>query len=92
MLYDVSMRTINRRELNQHSGRILDSVVATGEPVEVVSRDGGAVVISPRARSRYEEWMARGLVQPARSRLTEAPRVTSERTVDQMLADIDSDH
>ena len=86
------MKTISRRELNQRSGRILDEVLATGEPVEVVTRGVGSVVISRRPESQYEEWVRLGLVRPSTARLDRAPRTSSPRSVDEMRRDIDSDH
>ncbi len=85
------MRTINRRELNQHSGRILDEVLASGEPVEVVTRGGRSVVISPRSASLFEDWVRRGMVMPAEMPLDEAPRATSPRSVDEIRRDVDAD-
>lgn len=87
------MRAITRRELNQHSGRILDEGSATGESVEVTSRGGESMVISPdRGRSRYAEWSRMGLIEPATQHLDEAPRASSPRSVEEILGAIDSDH
>lgn len=86
------MRTINRRELNQRSGQILDEVLATGEPVEVVTRGAGAVVISRRSASPYEEWTRLGLVTPADSRLDRAPTASSPRSIEEIRHGVDSDH
>lgn len=88
------MRTVNRRELNHHSGRILDEVLDTGEPVEVTTRGRESVVISPRPAptSVYEDWKRRGLVVPGTGRLDEAPRASSPRSVEEILGSIRSDH
>ena len=86
------MRTINRRELNQHSGKILDEVLATGEPVEVVTRGVGSVVISKRTESLYENWVRIGVVEQGEHSLHEAPRVTSSRSIEEILDDLSSDH
>lgn len=86
------MRSINRRELNQRSGQIIDEVLATGEPVEVVTRGVGSVVISRREESLYDEWVRIGLVTPADGFLADAPRARLSRTVDEILDDISSDH
>jgi len=50
------MKTINHRQLSQHSGQILDEVAATGEPVEVVSKSGGPTfVITVKADTQYDQ-------------------------------------
>jgi antitoxin (DNA-binding transcriptional repressor) of toxin-antitoxin stability system len=59
------MRTINRRTLAHETASVLDQVLETGEPVEVVGRDGRAVVIMPRPESLLARWEAQGLVQKA---------------------------
>lgn len=83
------MKTISRRELNQHSGRILDEVLATGEPIAVTTRGARTVVIAPAAPTRYDEWVRLGVVTPASEALDAAPRATSPRSVDDMLAAIE---
>jgi prevent-host-death family protein len=85
------VRSINRRELNQRSGQIIDEVLATGEPVEVVTRGVGSVVISRREESLYEEWVRIGLVRPATGFLADAPKASSPRSVEEILEDISSD-
>lgn len=92
MRYSADVRTINRRELNQQSGKIIDEVLATGEPVEVVTRGVGSVVISKRVESLYDHWVRIGVVEPSEHMLHEAPRVTSSRSIDEILDDLSSDH
>lgn len=82
------METVGRRELNHSSGRILDKVIATGEPIRVVSRDGSAVIISPERLSPYEQWLAAGLVAKGSGELAQTAAVTSDRDV---LADLARD-
>lgn len=86
------MRRINRRELNQQSAKIIDEVMATGEPVEVVTRGVGSVVISRRDETLYEQWNRLGLITPARRRLHEAPRASSPRSIEDVRNDVSGDH
>jgi hypothetical protein len=88
------MKRINRRELNQRSGQIVDEVLATGEPVEVVGRDGRAVVISVKPETTYERWVREGLVIPAKNpgAWADVPRVASSRTYDEIRRDMEEDH
>ena len=59
------MKTVNRRELNQQSGKILDDILATGELVEVLTRGAGSVVISRKEGTHFDEWVRLGLVEAA---------------------------
>lgn len=86
------MRSINRRELNQKSGKIIDEVMATGEPVEVVTRGVGSVVISRHDESLYEQWTRLGFVTPGEGFMDDMPRVRLSRPIDEVLRDINSDH
>ena len=88
------MRTINRRELSRNSAAVLDSILATGEPVEVTTQGRESVIIARKANtSLYDQWIAQGLVKPGNGkRLSEAPRATSTSTVAEILEDIGSDH
>jgi prevent-host-death family protein len=86
-----AMRTVNRRELNQRSGKIIDEVLATGEPVEVVTRGRGSVIITPKPASLYEQWKAQGLIKPATGRLSDAPQASSPRSVQELLDEIRGD-
>ncbi len=90
--YRLPMRTINRRELNQKSGKIIDEVMATGEPVEVVTRGVGSVVISRRDESLYEQWTRLGLITPGEGFLADMPRARLSGPIDEVLRDISSDH
>jgi prevent-host-death family protein len=86
------MRSINRRELNQRSGQIIDEVLATGEPVEVVSRGRGSVIITPKPNSLYERWQAQGLIMPGTGRFSDAPQSRSTRSVQELLDETRGDH
>lgn len=86
------MRNVTRRQLSHDSARILDDVLATGEPVEVTTRGRGSVIITPKPTSLYEQWKAQGRVKPATGRLSDLEPVHSDRTVAEILADIESDH
>lgn len=88
------MRTINRRELSRNSAAVLDSVLATGEPVEVVTQGRESVIISRKtSKSVYEQWVEQGLVKPGNGKpISEAPRASSTSTVAEILEDIGSDH
>jgi PHD/YefM family antitoxin component YafN of YafNO toxin-antitoxin module len=88
------MRTINRRELSRNSAAVLDSILATGEPVEVTTQGRESVIISPKAnKSFYEQWIEQGLVKPGNGkRLSEAPRAITTSTLAEILEDIGSDH
>ncbi len=80
------MRTINRRELNQQSGKIIDAVLDSGEPVEVTTRGRGSVIIAPKPNSLLQYWEAQGLVKPATRRtFVGIPQATSPRTVKELL-------
>jgi hypothetical protein len=88
------MKKVNRRELNQRSGQIVDEVLATGEPIEVVTRDRGSVIISKKPESTYERWVREGLVIPAKSSLRfdePLPEVDS-RSIEEILGDMEEDH
>lgn len=86
------MRTVNRRELNHRSAQVIDAVLATGEPVEVVSRGKGSVIISRKPQSQYDAWVEQGVVIPAQGRLDQAPTAESHRSVAAILADVRGDH
>jgi hypothetical protein len=88
------MKKVNRRELNQRSGQIVDEVLATGEPIEVVTRDRGSVIISKKPESTYERWVREGLVIPAKKPggWQDIKPVKSARSVEEILADMEEDH
>lgn len=86
------MRSVNRRETDQQGARIVDEVLASGEPVEVVTRGEGSVVISRKAQSTYEEWLRLGLTTPGTGRLDQAPRVDIPLDVAELRRSVDSDH
>lgn len=88
------MRKINRRELSRNSAAVLDSILATGEPVEVTTQGRESVIISPKPKvSLYEQWVAQGLVKPGNGkRVTDLPHATTTSTLAEILDDIGSDH
>jgi hypothetical protein len=92
------MRVVNRRELSRGSAEIIDGVLDTREPVEVVTRGRGSVVISPKVESLYDQWVTQGLVQPGNGEnFADLPRLEGypngyPRTVQDVLADMASDH
>lgn len=86
------MRTINRRQLNHYSAQVVDEVLATGEPVEVVTRGKGSVVISRKSESAYARWVRDGLVLDPVEDIDAVPPVTTELSVEQLRAELDSEH
>lgn len=86
------MRSVNRRELNQQSGRIIDEVLDSGEPVEVKTRGRGSVMIIPKPESLLDQWIAQGLTRPAtRFTFDGIPQFTSPRTVKEIMDEIRGD-
>ncbi|HEY3737390.1 MAG TPA: hypothetical protein VGL26_08085 [Jatrophihabitans sp.] len=87
------MKQINRRELNQRSGQILDEVIATGEPVEVISRDGESVIISKKPESTYERLVREGFLIPAKrvGSWADVKPVESKRSVEEIMAEMEED-
>jgi hypothetical protein len=90
--YRDPVKVITRRELAHQSARVLDDVLASGEPVEVRTRGGRSVVISLKPESTYERWIREGLAVEAAARPDRAPRASSPRTVESLLGEIASDH
>ncbi len=88
------MRTINRRELSRNGAAVLDSILATGEPVEVTTQGRESVIIARKtSKPVYERWVEQGLVKPGNGRrISEAPRATTTSTLAEILEDIGSDH
>ncbi|MCL2781447.1 MAG: hypothetical protein FWD74_08200 [Actinomycetia bacterium] len=86
------MKTVSRRQLNQYSGRIIDEILLTGEPVEVVTRGADSVVISRKIGSVYQEWKRLDLVAPATGWLDQAPTAPTPRGAEELAAAIGSDH
>ncbi len=86
------MRTINRRTLNQSSGKVLDEVIRTGEPVRVLGRDGSSVLITKGSLSTYERWVRDGLIRQATGPgLSKAPTLESTSSVQEILDDLRAD-
>jgi len=90
------MKTVTRRDLNQYSGRILDAVLATGEPVEVTTRGKQSVLISrkPTSESTFQQWLRLGLVKPGSGRLSDVPQATgyTPEQIEELLAAVREDH
>ncbi|MCL2594421.1 MAG: hypothetical protein FWD83_02690 [Promicromonosporaceae bacterium] len=60
----MSVKTINRRTLNQSLASVLDAVLDTGEPVRVEGRDGRAVVIDRAPEeTTWERWNRTGAIR-----------------------------
>ncbi len=91
------MDTINRREFNHHVGRVLDRVLATGEPIRVEGRDGRAVVVSPAdgTTTVFEQWERSGLIQEASGDpdflLTAPATAAGDTHVEALLAAMEED-
>jgi hypothetical protein len=85
------VRTISRRELNHQLAKVLDQVIDTGEPVEVVTRGGRPLVISRKAETKFEAWVRQGLVNdfPADlSVLDDLRPADTGRSTESILADV----
>ena len=89
-----TMKTVTRRQLSHDSARILDEVLATGEPVEVVTRGRASVIIAPKPVSVYDQWKAQGLVKKATARWSDlAPSTAkSSSSVEDILNEVRGDH
>jgi len=88
------MKTVTRRELNHSLARVLDTVAATGEAVEIVTRGGRPLVIAPKAETVYESWVRQGLVTdtPTDVAVLDSVRAaTSPVTTEELLDDIRGD-
>lgn len=62
------MKKYSKRELNQHSGRILREIEETGESALIEpgnGRKGASFLISPAPVSAYERLKAAGKIRPA---------------------------
>jgi len=62
------MKKCSKRELNQHSGRILREIEKTGEPVLIepgTGRSGTSFLLSPAPVSAYDRLKAAGKIRPA---------------------------
>ncbi|WP_150461377.1 type II toxin-antitoxin system Phd/YefM family antitoxin [Nesterenkonia ebinurensis] len=62
------MKKYSKRELNQHSGRILREIEETGEPALIEpgnGRGGKSFIISPAPETPYERLKAAGKIRPA---------------------------
>jgi prevent-host-death family protein len=91
------MMTITARELNQHTGRVLDTIEATGEPVMVTRRGRPLVRIEPvtEVDDPIQRLIDAGLAIPAADPNAPLPPPVPTRsglTVEELLAEIDSDH
>lgn len=86
------MRTVTRRELSHDSARILDEVLATGEPVEVTTKGRPSLLIYPKPASLYEQWESQGLIKRGEGRLAGLPRASSPDSVQTILDDVRGDH
>lgn len=85
------MKTITRRQLNHSLAQVLDQVMTSGEPVEVVTRGGRPLVISVKAESVYDAWVRQGLVSDRAAdieALEGIEPVEIGRTSDELLAEV----
>jgi antitoxin (DNA-binding transcriptional repressor) of toxin-antitoxin stability system len=88
------MRTISRRELAHNLAKTLDEVAATGEPVEIVTRNGTPLLISVAHESTYERWLRENLVggtEATVERLVEIGVVATTSSSEEALLDIRGD-
>ena len=88
------MKTVTRRELNHSLAQVLDQVIATGEPVEVVTRGGPPVVIALKQESLYDQWLRQGLVDevpPDLAVLDGIEPVDVGRTTEELLREVRGD-
>ncbi|PZS18356.1 MAG: hypothetical protein DLM54_08490 [Acidimicrobiales bacterium] len=88
------MRTINIRELSQHTSRVIGEVMATGDEVVVTVQGRGSVMIipAPPSGSRYATLLRSGKVRQATARLSELAhsieRSHSGESIEQVMADL----
>jgi len=89
------MRTVTRRDLNHSLAEVLDSVMTTGEPVEVLTRGGRPLVITLKSESVYDTWVRQGLVDdsiPDLAVLDSIEPIDVGRTSDEVLAEVRGEH
>jgi PHD/YefM family antitoxin component YafN of YafNO toxin-antitoxin module len=92
------MRTITAREFNHHMGRVLESIKETGEPVVITRRGSpgwtvisGAVEQDDPIEQLIREGKATG--PSFEGELPDQPHpIPSGRTVEELIADVNSDH
>lgn len=88
------MKKVTRRELNHSLAQVLDSVMASGEPVEITTRGGRPLVIALKPESLYEQWVREGLVEdrlPDTDKLAAIRPARIGRSSEELLADIRDD-
>jgi len=88
------VKTINIRELSQHTSRVIGEILATGDEVVVTVQGRGSVMITPAppSGSRYATLLRSGKVRQATSRLSElahsAERSHSDESIEHVMADL----
>lgn len=85
---------INRRDLNHGLARVLDQVIATGEPVEIMTRNGPSLLISLKPETTIERWEREGLIRGATNSetLRAGCTLTTTETAEEILDSIRGDH
>lgn len=85
------MKKYSKRELNQHSGRILREIEETGEPVLIEpgkGRSGTTFLISPAPVTPYERLKAAGKIRPAKRKGYVRPVTQYEGDFDELMREI----
>ncbi len=88
------MKTYSKRELNQHSGRILREIEESGEPVLITpgnGRGGTSFMISPAPETPYERLKAAGKIRPATRRGFPGPIMKYEGDFDELMHELRAD-
>lgn len=88
------MKKITRRELNHSLAQVLDSVMVSGEPVEITTRGGRPLVIAVKPETLYERWVREGLVEdrpPDADKLAAISPGDIGRPSEDLLADVRND-
>lgn len=82
------MKTYSKRELNQHSGRILREIEETGEPALIEpgrGRGGKSFIITPAPETPYERLKAAGKIRPATRKGYIRPVIDWDGDIDELL-------
>lgn len=85
------MRSVNRRQLNHNLAQVLDEVLATGEPVEIITRGAPPLVLSLKQESLFDGWLRLGLIDdvvPDLDALDAVSPQRSTRTTKEILANV----
>lgn len=88
------MKQYSKRELNQHSGRILREIEESGEPVLITpgnSRGGKSFIISTAPDTPYERMKAAGKIQPAARKGFPGRAATYEGDFEELMQELRAD-